>query len=186
MATVNKPKYKVIGTRPIRHDGVDKVTGRAKYGADIRLTGMLFAATLRSPHSHAKILSIDTSKAEALPGVRAVVTSQDFPEQGDRVVELGEGAANMRHLSANVMARDKVLYKGHVVAAVAADSMHIAEEAAQLIDVQYEPLPPVLDVLQAMRPDSPILNEDLNVCFSVGLTGEVHPSKRFWLRSLCG
>ena len=88
MATAEKPKYKVIGTRPIRHDGVDKVTGAAKYGADIRLSGMLHAIMLRSPHAHAKINSIDTSRAEALPGVHAIVTNTDLPEQGDRVVEL--------------------------------------------------------------------------------------------------
>lgn len=161
MATVNKPKYKVIGTRPIRHDGADKVTGRAKYGADIRLTGMLYGAMLRSPHAHARIISIDTSKAEAFPGVRAVATSADLPEQGDRVVELGEGAVNMRHLSANILAREKVLYKGHAIAAVAADNIHIAEEAVKLISVQYELLPPVLDVRKAMADDAPILNDDI-------------------------
>lgn len=161
MATVDKPKYKVIGTRPIRHDGVDKVTGRAQYGADIKLTGMIYGVVLRSPHAHAKILKIDTSKAKALPGVRAVVTAEDLPEQGDRIVELGEGAVNMRHLSSNVLARDKVLYKGHAVAAVAADSIHIAEEAVNLIEVAYEPLPVVLDVREAMAEDAPILNEDI-------------------------
>ncbi|HRA90386.1 MAG TPA: molybdopterin-dependent oxidoreductase, partial [Planctomycetaceae bacterium] len=165
MATVNNPKqnpkYKVIGTRPVRHDGADKVTGRAKYGADIKLTGMLYGAMLRSPHAHARIVSIDTSKAEALPGVRAVATSADLPEQGDRVVELGEGSANMRHLSANILAREKVLYKGHAIAAVAADNIHIAEEAVKLIAVQYELLPPVLDVRKAMEDDAPILNDDI-------------------------
>lgn len=168
MATVDKSPYKVIGTRPIRHDGVDKVTGRAEYGADVALTGMLHGAILRSPHAHAKITGIDVSQAAALPGVRAVVTSADFPDQGDRVVELGEGAVNMRHLSANVMAREKVLYKGHAVAAVAADNVHIAEEAAQLIKVDYEPLPPVLDVRQAMEADAPILNQDIRT-ESIGL-----------------
>ncbi len=161
MATTEKPKYKVIGTRPIRHDGVDKVTGRAKYGADIRLTGMLYGAMLRSPHAHARINRIDTSRAEQLPGVRAVVTAADLPEQGDRIVELGEGAANMRHLSANILARDKVLYRGHAVAAVAADNIHIAQEAVGLIDVEYELLPPVLDVRAAMQPDAPVLNDDV-------------------------
>ena len=132
MSTNGKPKYKVIGTRPIRHDGVDKVTGRAKYGADIRLSGLLHGIVLRSPHAHARIIKIDTSRAEALPGVRAVVTAVDLPPQGNRMVELGEGAVNMRHLSANVLAHDKVLYKGHAVAAVAADNVHIAEEACKL------------------------------------------------------
>lgn len=171
MAANGKPKYKVIGTRPIRHDGVDKVTGRAKYGADIRLTGLLHGFVLRSPHAHARIKKIDTTRAEALPGVRAVVTSADLPEQGDRHVELGEGAVNMRHLSANVLAHDKVLYKGHAVAAVAADNVHIAEEAARLIDIEYELLEPVLDVRAAMRPDAPILNEDVRTD-SMGATSD--------------
>src|SRR5438309_1753963 len=120
MSTNGKPKYKVIGTRPIRHDGVDKVTGRAKYGADIHVSGLIYGVVLRSPHAHAKIKRIDTSRAEALPGVRAVATAADLPPQGDRMVELGEGSVNMRHLSANVLAHDKVLYKGHAIAAVAA------------------------------------------------------------------
>lgn len=161
MSTVEKPAYKVIGTRPVRHDGVDKVTGRAKYGADIRLSGMLWAATLRSPHAHARITRLDTSKAAALPGVRAVVTSKDFPDQGDRMVELGEGAVNMKHLAANVLAHDKVLYHGHAIAAVAADSIHIAQQAVDLIEIEYEVLPPVQDVLAAMRPESPVLNADV-------------------------
>jgi xanthine dehydrogenase molybdenum-binding subunit len=161
MATGEKRQYKVIGTRPIRHDGVDKVTGRARYGADIRLSGMLQAAMLRSPHAHARIVSIDTSAAESLPGVRAVVTSADFPQQGDRVVELGEGSVNMRHLSANILARDKVLYRGHAIAAVAADNLHIATEAVKLIRVEYEALPPVLDVVQAMADNAPVLNDDV-------------------------
>jgi CO/xanthine dehydrogenase Mo-binding subunit len=159
MAT--KPQYKVIGTRPIRHDGVDKVTGRAQYGADIRLAGMLYGAMLRSPHAHAEIQHIDVSKAAALPGVRAIVTAADLPEQGDRIVELGEGAANMRHLSANILARDKVLYRGHAIAAVAADNVHIAEEAVRLIEVQYRVLPAVTNVLDAMQDGAPVLNADV-------------------------
>jgi xanthine dehydrogenase molybdenum-binding subunit len=161
MATAENTKYKVIGTRPIRHDGADKVTGRAKYGADTKLTGMLYGAMLRSPHAHANIKSIDTSKAESLAGVRAIATSADLPEQGDRIVELGEGAANMRHLSANVLARDKVLYKGHAIAAVAADNIHIAEQAVKLIEVEYEVLPAVLDLRAAMADDAPILNDEI-------------------------
>ncbi|MDZ4685572.1 MAG: xanthine dehydrogenase family protein molybdopterin-binding subunit [Planctomycetaceae bacterium] len=161
MSIGEKRKYKVIGTRPIRHDGVDKVTGRAQYGADVHPTGLLFGAMLRSPHAHAKIKRIDTSRAAALPGVRAVATSADLPDQGSRMVELGEGAVNMRHLSANVLARDKVLYKGHAIAAIAADTIHIAEEAVKLIDVQYELLPPVLDVRAAMKADAPVLNDDV-------------------------
>ena len=156
-----KPHYNVIGTRPIRHDGVDKVTGRALYGADVRLNGMLYGKVLRSPHAHARILSIDVSQALALPGVKAVVTSADFPRLQDKVENLGEGAVNLRYLSDNCMASDKVLYHGHAVAAVAASSSHIAEEALALIRVEYEILPPVLDVLQALQEDAPILLDSL-------------------------
>lgn len=153
--------YKVIGTRPIRHDGIDKVTGRAKYGADIRVTGMIHGAILRSPHAHAKIKSINTAKAAALPGVRAIVTSADLRDPGDHIVELGEGAVNLEDLSNNVLAASKVLYRGHAVAAVAADNIHIAEEAANLIEVDYEVLPAVVDVLEAMKPDAPLLHPKL-------------------------
>ena len=155
------PAFKVIGTRPIRQDGVDKVTGRAQYGADIRLPGMLYGAVLRSPHAHARILSIDTSRAEAHPGVRGVVTSADLPDLEDKISDLGETTINLRHQSWNTLARRKVLYYGHPVAAVCAASPHIAEEALRLIEVAYEVLPPVLDVRLAMRPDAPLLIEDL-------------------------
>ena len=104
-------KFKVIGTRPIRHDGVDKVTGRAKYGADIDLPGMLHGKVLRSPHAHAKIKSIDASAALALPGVKAVITSADLPDLPSGVVPMGELPMNPRHLSVNVMARDKALVR---------------------------------------------------------------------------
>ena len=171
MATADKPqtgtagetngKYRVIGTRPIRHDGVDKVTGRAKYGADIQLTGMLHGAVLRSPHAHAKILSIDTSKAEALPGVHAVVTHSSLPDVGSQIADLGEGMFDLRDLSRNVLADDKVLYRGHAVAAVAADNVHIADEATRLIEVKYEVLEPVMDVVEAMQDGAPILHDDL-------------------------
>jgi xanthine dehydrogenase molybdenum-binding subunit len=157
----NGKGYKVIGTRPIRHDGVDKVTGRAKYGADIHPTGLIYGVILRSPHAHAKIKSIDASKALALPGVRAVITHKDLCEPGDRVLELGEGAVNLRHLSNNILAADKVFYKGHAVVAVAADTIHIADEAAGLIKVDYEVLPAVLDVEEAMKSSAPLLHADL-------------------------
>ena len=97
MTTLDKPtEYKVIGTSPLRHDGVDKVTGRAAYGADIRLPGMLYGAVLRSPHAHAKLISIDTSEAEKLHGVHAVITAKDLPDLESKVVELGEGVINRR------------------------------------------------------------------------------------------
>lgn len=156
-----KKEYKVIGTRPIRHDGVDKVTGRAIYGADFHITGLLHGRVLRSPHAHARIISIDTSRAEALPGVKGVVTAQDLPAAEDKIADLGEGAVNLKYLCDNILASDKALYKGHAIAAVAATNPHIAEEACTLIDVEYEVLPPVLEVRQAMEPDAPILHENL-------------------------
>ena len=156
-----KKEYKVIGTRPIRHDGVDKVTGRAIYGADFHITGLLHGRVLRSPHAHARIISIDTSRAEALPGVKGIVTAQDLPEAGDKIADLGEGAVNLKYLCDNILASDKALYKGHAIAAVAATNPHIAEEACDLIDIEYEVLPPVLEVRQAMEPDAPILHENL-------------------------
>jgi CO/xanthine dehydrogenase Mo-binding subunit len=116
---------------------------------------------LRSPHAHAGIRSIDTSRAEALPGVRAVATSADLPDPGDGICELGEGSVVLRHLSRNILAGPKALYRGHAVAAVAADTALIAAEAAQLIEVDYEPLPPLLDPLEAMKEGAPILNEDV-------------------------
>lgn len=156
-----KKEYKVIGTRPIRHDGVDKVTGRAIYGADFHITGLLHGRVLRSPHAHARIISIDTSRAEALPGVKGIVTAQDLPEAGDKIADLGEGAVNLKYLCDNILASDKALYKGHAIAAVAATNPHIAEEACHLIDIEYEVLPPVLEVRQAMEPDAPIIHENL-------------------------
>jgi xanthine dehydrogenase molybdenum-binding subunit len=157
----NQQEYKVVGTRPIRHDGTDKVIGAARYGADTQLPNMLYGKILRSPHAHARIKSIDISKAESHPGVTAVVTARDLAEASDLVQELGESATSLRYLSANILAQDKVLYHGHAVAAVAAHNVHIAEEALALIEVDYEILPPVMDVHQAMAADAPILLEDL-------------------------
>ncbi|MFO0966470.1 MAG: xanthine dehydrogenase family protein molybdopterin-binding subunit [Gemmataceae bacterium] len=153
--------YKVIGARPIRHDGLDKVTGRAQYGADIQMTGMLQGRILRSPHAHANIRKVDVSAALKLPGVEAVVTSADLPDPGNRIAHLGEGAIKLRDLSCNTLAREKALYKGHAIAAVAATSAHIAEEALKLIKVDYEPLAPVIDVRQAITPEAALLHHDL-------------------------
>ena len=160
MAATNE-KYRVIGTRPVRPDGVDKVTGRAVYGADVQLPRMAHGKIVRSPFAHARIVSIDTSQAEALPGVLAVATSKDLPEVHGHA-SLGEGGdADFGRVSANILARDKVLYAGHAIAAVAATSAHIAEEAARLIRVEFEELPPVLDVREAMKPDAPLLHNDI-------------------------
>ena len=106
-------EFNVVGTRPIRHDGIEKVTGRARYSADINLPGMLHGQIVRSPHPHARIKSIDTTRALALPGVRAVVTGADLPQPGGRLIDLGEGAmVNPRFLSNNILAGEKALYKG--------------------------------------------------------------------------
>ena len=159
-AYLGKTEYKVIGSRPIRHDGTDKVTGRAIYGADVNLSGMLHGKVLRSPHAHARIKSIDTSKAASHPGVKAIITVDDFDMPEDKVKALGEGSANWRHLRANVLADGKTLYHGHAVAAVAAIDANTAEEALDLIEVEYEVLEPVLDIHQAMAEDAPLLLEN--------------------------
>ncbi len=145
-------KLKIVGTNPIKPDGVDKVTGRAKFGADTHLPGTLVGKILRSPHAHAIIKSIDISEAEKVPGVKAVVTSDDFPD-----IKPGP----MRDISVICMARDKVFYDGHQVAAVAATSEKAAKKALKLIKVEYEVLPHVIDVMDAIKPDAPILHKDL-------------------------
>ena len=157
--------YAVVGTRPIRHDGSEKVTGEARYGADIRLPGMLHGRILRSPHAHARIRSIDTSRAEALPGVLAVMTSADVPIIGDQDLDLALTRGNMRLMAEHVMANRTALYKGHAVAAVAASSPHVAEDALALIDVDYEVLPAVLSLAEATADDAPIIHEDMTTFF---------------------
>ena len=144
-------KLKIVGTNPVKHDGPDKVTGKAKFGADLFLPGMLMGKILRSPHPHAIIKSIDTSKAEALPGVKSVMTGADFPDH-----PAGSPGGDMAR---NAMAVEKVLYDGHPVAAVAATSEAIAKRALKLIEVDYEILPHVIDPVEAMKPDAPILHD---------------------------
>jgi CO/xanthine dehydrogenase Mo-binding subunit len=153
--------FKVVGTRPIRHDGLDKVTGRARYGADLLLPGTLHGKVLRSPHAHARIKRIDTSKAEALPGVKAVVTGADLPVIHNRPLDLGETVGNPRILAENALANKKALYKGHAIAAVAATTKEIAEEALDLIAVDYEVLPAVLTAREAMDDNAPLLHEEM-------------------------
>ena len=143
-------KFTSVGTRPIRPDGVDKVTGRARYGADFNMAGQLVGRVLRSPHAHAKILKIDTSKAEKLAGVKAVITAADLPD-------LTDGDAGMYDVLDNCMARTKALYDGHAVAAVAAVDASTARQALKLIVVDYELLPHVTDVDEAMKPNAPIV-----------------------------
>ena len=160
-------QYDVVGTRPIRHDGVDKVIGAAKYGADIQLSGMLHGKVLRSPYAHARIKSIDTSEAEALAGVTAVVTSKDFPIIADEMIDLAETQGNARLMAEHVMAADKALYKGHAVAAVSATSPHIAEQALALIEIDYEVLKPVLSLQEAMKDGAPLLHGNLTTYFKL-------------------
>ncbi len=154
-------EFKHIGQRTIRPDGYDKVTGRANFGADLSLPGMIWGKIHRSPHAHAKILSIDTSKAEAHPDVLAVVTASDFPAIQSETIAVGEGSEDLFDLTRNLLAADKVLYHGHAVAALAARSERAAAEALSLIEVQYEVLPPVLDLRAAMADDAPVLHQDM-------------------------
>ncbi|OSP54411.1 xanthine dehydrogenase family protein molybdopterin-binding subunit [Pseudoruegeria sp. SK021] len=150
MAFDTEPKrdFKVVGRRVARPDGIDKVTGRALYGADMSAPGMLMGAILRSPHAHAEIVSIDVTAAVALDGVKAVVTGADFADAMDAAT------ADVRD---NCLARGKVLYDGHAVAAVAAASGAIARAALDLIKVEYRVLPSVTDVDLAMRADAPVV-----------------------------
>src|SRR5271166_3622462 len=149
---LGKQSYQVLGKRPVRHDGADKVTGKAVYAADVQLPNMAHGKIVRSPHAHARIKSIDASEAVKIPGVFAVVTAADFPDLESRSEVMGEG--------------------GPVnVAAVAAANVHLAEEAAAQIQVEYEVLPSVTWVLDAMKDDAPLLHADLRTD-SMGKKGD--------------
>src|SRR5260370_19326311 len=161
MSYLAKASIKVVGTRPIRPDGVDKVTGRANFGADMVMPGMLWGRIKRSPHAHARIVGIDTAKAAALPGVKAVITRADFPDVTPERAHIGTAPHNLRDLSRNCMAGGKVLYEGHAVAAVAATSPAIGEQALDLIEVQYEVLPYVMDLEAAMADGAPLVHDDI-------------------------
>jgi xanthine dehydrogenase molybdopterin-binding subunit B len=155
---MNDMSNKWIGKNTIRPDGAEKVTGRAAYAADTNMPGMIWGKVLRSPHPHARIISINTAKAEAHPGVKAVVTHKDvvdFPL--DKSVMLG--IQDMRWMCRNIMAREKALFHGHPIAAIAAISEKVAAEALQLIEVEYEVLPWVIDAEDAIKPDAPILHD---------------------------
>ncbi len=161
--TLGEPlkQFKWVGSSPVRPDGVPKVTGRAQYGADLAMPGTLTGRVLRSPHAHARIRSIDISKAAKLQGVKAIVTSADFPEQKNEFLGPERVAQNFWHITRNVMARENALYEGHAVAAVAAISDSIAEHALSLIEVDYEVLPHVIDVDEAMQPNAPLLFDSM-------------------------
>lgn len=168
--------FKSVGTRPLRPDGIDKVTGRARFGADFNLPGQLVGRILRSPHPHALIRGIDTSKAEALPGVKAVITAADLPD-------LTNGNAELYDILDNCMARTRAFYDGHAVAAVAAVDAHTARQALKLIDVDYEMLPHVTDVDAAIAKGAPVLNRK---CFTQGVDPRPRKASNLARRSQFG
>ena len=154
------PALKTIGQRLPRVDARERVTGEARYPADLALPGMVYARLLRSPHAHARILRIDTTRAAALRGVLAVVSAADFPELPvGAMIPMGEVGYDMWMVAQINIARRKVHWVGQPVAAVAAVDPHVAEAALALIDVDYEPLPAVLDIASAMAPDAPVLHD---------------------------
>jgi CO/xanthine dehydrogenase Mo-binding subunit len=146
----------IVGRRAPRIDALEKVTGRAKYTADLKLPGMLHGAFLRSPHAHARILRIDTSRAEALPGVKAVLTQAKLAGRVSKIVDEEHGTS----YDFKAFASTKVKFQGEKIGAVAAVTKEIAEEAVKLIEVEYEVLPAVVDVLKAIEPDAPIIHEN--------------------------
>ena len=152
--------YKWVGKRPVRPDGIDKVTGRANFSADFSLPGMLHGLILRSSYAHARILNMDFSKALAIPGVKAIISGTDMPLVAMEDAVIGGQPPNFRDLSANLLARDKVLYEGHAIAAVAATTLQIARQALDAIEIEFEVLPHVIDVQKAMEPDAPLLHEN--------------------------
>ena len=149
---VDKKNYEVVGTRFNRPDGIDKVTGKARYGADASAPGQLVGRVLRSPHAHASIVKINVSKAEKLPGVKAIITSADLPD----LTGQDQGLADILE---NCMARGRALYDGHAVAAVAAVDEQTAAKALKLIDVKYKKLPHVTDVDAAMCESAPVIHD---------------------------
>ena len=142
--------YKFVGKSVPRLEGAEKVSGKTRYAADVDIPDALWAKLLRSPLPHARILNVDTSKAAKLPGVRAVITGVDIPPV----------LTGLRMKDMPVLARDRVRYVGEPIAAVAADSAEIAEEALNLIDVQYQELPYVTDPVEAIRPGAPVLHDN--------------------------
>lgn len=174
-------EFRLIGRDTPKTDGIDKVTGRAKFGADVSMPGMLVGKALRSPHAHALIKSIDTRKAAALPGVKAVITSADLPE-----LTVGapsrQGSVSHRefYLSREFMAREKALFHGHAVAAVAAVDEAVAEQAVDLIDVEYEPLPHVLEPETAMERGAPVLHPTLHTRRRTGAAEDASNLAEHW------
>ncbi|MGZ8426379.1 MAG: xanthine dehydrogenase family protein molybdopterin-binding subunit [Candidatus Binatia bacterium] len=167
MAQAQK-EYSIVGKRITRIDAYERVTGQAQYTGDIQLPGMLYARVLRSPHPHARILSIDTSKAEKLPGVKAIVHHENA-----KVPWSSGGHTHQRFIFNN-----PVRFVGDAVAAVAATDRHIAEDALKLIEVKYEKLPHVLDPNEALKPDAPKIAPQGNL--SVGKGSFSAPIEETW------
>jgi xanthine dehydrogenase molybdenum-binding subunit len=162
MTTTKAPAdQKVIGQRAPRVDAGERVTGRAIYPADLVRPGMAHGRVLRSPHAHARILRLDTSKAAALKGVLAVVTAADFPDvPPGTIIPFGETGADAWISAVIVLARGKALWRGQPIAAVAAVDPHIAARALELIDVAWEPLPAVMSIDAAMASGAPLIHPD--------------------------
>ena len=154
---LSENQYKVIGTRPIRHDGVDKVTGRAIYGADINIPQLIYGKILRSPHAHARIISINVDKLLSNPLIEAIVTYSDLPD-----MKAKHENSSLQYLRDNVIASDKVLYRGQPVVAVASKNPHDAEEALNLIEVEYEVLKPVTTAYESLYENPTVIHKDLN------------------------
>lgn len=163
---------KVVGKRLPRVDGKARVTGMAVYPADLQRPGLVHAKLLRSPHPHACIRGIDASRALTLKGVLAVVTAADFPELPiGASIPFSDTGYDMWMVAQVNMAREKVFWVGQPVAGVAAVDEYVAEEALKLIDVDYEPLPAVLDISSAIAPDAPVLHQHV-------ITKNVEPAPR--------
>ncbi|MCS6859515.1 MAG: xanthine dehydrogenase family protein molybdopterin-binding subunit [Abditibacteriales bacterium] len=145
--------YSVVGKSLPRVDAVAKVTGAAEYAADVKLPNVLYGKILRSPHAHARIVRVDTRRAEQLPGVEAVITYKDLPQPS------GAGRP--------IFAQGKVRFAGEAVAAVAASSPEVAQDALDLIEVEYAVLPAVMDPLEAMQPGAPLIHEELKTAVTV-------------------
>ncbi len=148
--------YSIVGKPVDRRDAVQKVTGRALHVGNMEPPGLLHVAVLRSPHPHARIVSIDKSRAETCPGVAAVLTGADIAAMPGITPYHGPAFADQP-----VLAIDRVRHEGEQVVAVAAESRRAAEEALELVEVEYDPLPVVLDVIDAIRPDAPIIHEEI-------------------------
>ena len=152
-------EFKIVGTRPLRPDGIDKVTGKAIYGADLYAPNMLYGCLLRINEPHAFIESIDTSNAEQLPGVKSIVTFKDF-------IKINPDNKSNQILE-NCIANEKVLYDGHAVAAIAAVDLNTAKKALKLIKIKYKKLPFVITIEDAMKMGAPVV--------SVGMKNENIP-----------